>query len=101
MRGIRGILLAACCAGLMANQSAQATDPPSKSFTARDKSVFQQSRARELIVERAKAEARARSARMAARKRAGISLLRPVRTASTFGTVLPVIPIDHGIRISR
>lgn len=97
-----GIFLAACCAGLLIGKCADATDPPSAArAVTRDAASQQQTRARVLIFERAQHEARARTSRMAARKRAGISLLRPVRTASSFGTVTRVMPIDHGIRILR
>lgn len=102
MPGLRGILLAVCCAGLLTSNSVDATDPPSAALLiTHDAASQQQERARALIVERAKNEARARTSRIAARKRAGISLLRPVRTASSFGTVSRIMPIDHGIRMSR
>lgn len=77
-------MLSACLCGMFSANLAAAADPVRPQTEAQIAFEAQRSRARELIHQRAAQAARDRSARMAARKRAGISLLRPVNGSFPF-----------------
>jgi hypothetical protein len=84
---IRWLLLSSCLGGLSLWSIADAKEPPSDAVRA---SESQRALARQRIHERAAREHRERSARIEARRRAGISLQRPV-TKMPWETPTPII----------
>lgn len=102
MASLRGVLLAACCGGLFLMNSAEATEPPSTRIsTDAEEMTARSAHTRQRILERAQQESQARAARMAARKRAGISLQRPLRTTPWQTAMSPYERINRGVRIVR
>jgi|GEM_PF-4517760 len=102
MASLRTALLLACCCGVVPASQGGASEPVSAAQAVlRDQAFARQERTRHLIQERAHAVAQARSARISARKQAGISLQRPV-IAMPWQTPAPNIErVDRGIRLDR
>ncbi len=77
---VRYSVIAGCWAAMCLGRIVTAMEPVSPSDDAVRTFAEQRSRARLMIQQRAAREARDRLARIEARKRAGISLQRPVRS---------------------